>query len=399
MKLTSANGIDLPEGKNDAIIFDSALRGFAIRVRRLSGGRIDRNFILQYRAHGRSRRMIVGSTSVLTTAQAREKAKKLLAEVQLGGDPQGDRKAQREKDSLSLRGVISDFIEHKTKKVRPNTLTILKRYLATPYLGSLIGMPIDRITKRDIASRMFAVEKRGIQTAACFRGALSSLFVWAMEEGLTEHNPLIGTRKPVKSTPRDRVLSDDEIAKVWLALEDDDFGKIVKLLFCTACRRQEIGRMKWSEIDLDAGLWVLPKERSKTKKAHTLPITPLMANIFDTVPMREGNDFLFAKKGFSSWRSCKIELDKRIGLSQPWQLRDIRRSVSTRMNDLGIAPPHVIEKILNHSLGGSHGVYNKSDYRNEVRHAMALWSDHVRTLIEGGERKVVAFEQRAASTP
>src|SRR5262245_29499296 len=104
MKLTTAN-VDqerhLPGDKSDTILFDDELTGFGLRLRRASGGKVIRNWIVAYRAHGRQRRMIVGSAEVLSAAEARKKAKKLLAEVELGGDPQADKADRREKDDLS----------------------------------------------------------------------------------------------------------------------------------------------------------------------------------------------------------------------------------------------------------------------------------------------------------
>src|SRR5262245_6639093 len=130
MKLTTAN-IDLPKGKRDLLVFDDTLIGFALRVRRGSGDRLIRNWIIAYRAHGHQRRMIVGNADTLTAAQARTRAKKLLAEVELGGDPQAAKAARREKDAVSLRSVIASFLEHKTD-VKAGTAKSLRNYLLGP---------------------------------------------------------------------------------------------------------------------------------------------------------------------------------------------------------------------------------------------------------------------------
>jgi integrase len=401
MKLTSAN-VTLPEGKRDHVVFDDVLKGFGLRIRRLSGGRIGKAWIVQYRQHGHGRRMIVGDAEKITAAQARERARKLLAQVELGGDPQGDKKERREKDSHSLRGVISEFLAHKSGK--ENTLRAARLYLeGDAYLGSLRSLPVDRITRRDLSSRILAVSKaNGVPTALGFRAQVSALFTWAMQAGLVEHNPLVGAVKPSRPEARDRVLSDSELGLIWRNLDGDEYGKVVKLLVCTACRREEIGAMHWSEFGDDGSTWTLPKERSKNGRPHTLPITDLMQDIIDTVPQREGNDLLFGergKRGFTSFSRGKKALDERLDIPE-WRHHDVRRSVASRMGDIGIMP-HIIEQILNHQSGhrrGPAGVYNRSVYEREVRAAMALWSDHISSLITGGERKIVAFE-RAAATP
>jgi integrase len=93
----------------------------------------------------------------------------------------------------------------------------------------------------------------------------------------------------------------------------------------------------------------------------------------------------------------KHALDERSGVVG-WKIHDLRRSVATRMADLGVQP-HIIEQILNHQSGhkaGPAGIYNRSSYEREVRAALALWEDHLRTLVAGGERKVLHIAPHAA---
>jgi hypothetical protein len=285
MRLNAAN-VELPEGKNDAIFLDDVLRGFGLRVRRLRNRRITHNWIIQYRQHGHQRRMIIGSGAKLTAAQARAKARKLLAEVELGGDPQVDRRERREKDAKSFRFVISHeenrtegdpggFLENKSA-VKESTKRMLANYLLgpfgkraqkqgmKPYLKALHPMPIDKITRADISAGILAVSKSsGEPTAIALRSALNSLFSWAMRMGLVEANPVIEAISPPKQDSRDRVLNNSELAVIWKALPDDDFRKVIRLLILTGCRRQEIGSMRWSEFAPDLSAWTLPKSRSR----------------------------------------------------------------------------------------------------------------------------------------
>jgi integrase len=411
MKLRTAKNINLAEGRSDDILFGERLiacglfkwgmilpSGFGLRLRRASRGRILRHWVFQYRQHGRTRRMIIGSADTVTLAQALEKARKLHAEVELGGDPQAKKVERREKDSLSLRSVVSDYLAQKTG-VKEGTLRMLRTYLEGPlYLRPLHGVPLDQISRKDIAARLLAVSRAsGAPTAIAFRSALSSLFVWAMQMGLTEHNPVVNSFKPPTPDSRDRVLRDPELAAIWNALEDDDYAKVIKLLVCTGCRRSEVGGMKWTEFSDDMSTWSLPKERAKNAKEHKLPVPPLMSEIIKSIPRRDGFDLLFGwKHGFTGWSIGKRALDKKLGL-KPWTHHDIRRSVATGLANIGVQP-HVVEQILNHQSGhkrGPAGIYNRSVYTNEVRAALALWSDHLRTLVEGGERKIVPMQRGA----
>ena len=110
---------------------------------------------------------------------------------------------------------------------------------------------------------------------------------------------------------------------------------------------------------------------------------------------------LRAATGFVDWHVGKRALDRTLGDAvAPFLLHDIRRTVATRLADLGVQP-HVIEQILNHQGGhksGVAGIYNRSSYTNEVRAALGLWADHVRALVEGGERKVLAFTTPTAAS-
>jgi integrase len=140
--------------------------------------------------------------------------------------------------------------------------------------------------------------------------------------------------------------------------------------------------------------------RSKNGRPHTLPLTPLMMQIIDSIPRRE-RDLLFghrAGSGFTSWSIGKHALDQKLGLPA-WTHHDIRRSVATGMANIGIQP-HIIEAVLNHQSGhrrGVAGIYNRSPYEREVRDAMLRWSDHVRSLIEGTKRKVIALDEKRAA--
>jgi integrase len=180
-----------------------------------------------------------------------------------------------------------------------------------------------------------------------------------------------------------------------------DHGKIVRLLILLGSRRQEVGGMRWTELDLDAGkTWALPAARSKNNRAHTIALPPAALDIIRSVPRRT-QDALFGDRspaGFSDWSHAKERLDQPLaGAVKPWRLHDIRRSVATGMADIGVEPHH-IEAVLNHHSGhraGIHGIYNRSSYTNEVARALARWSEHVTALIEGRKSRIVAMPQRA----
>lgn len=394
MKITAktVGALKLPHGKHDAIYFCDDLPGFGYRLR-VSAERVRRSWVAQYRSFGRTRRVLLGPAELLNVEQARAAAKKVLARVTLGHDPQAEKIARRQKDTHSLKGIVADYLAFKQRTVRPRTYAEIVRYLTGNFFKPLHNVPIDQITRKDVAARLTKITlENGSITASRARIALSGFYVWAMGQGLAEANPVIGTTRPLEGKPRERVLDDGELAAIWKACDDDAFGKVIRLLILTGARRAEVGGMRWSEIDLEKGTWSLPSERVKNGRAHTLPLTPLALSIIESVPRRVGRDHLFGTRsdgGLSHWHQ-KAELDQRLTI-KPWRVHDLRRTLATRLCDLGIAP-HIVEQILNHQSGhrgGVAGIYNRSSYANEVKAALALWSDHIRTLVEGGERKVV----------
>ena len=404
MKLTDKTIAALTlAGKKDAIYFDDSLTGFGYRMRQGAGGKVSRSWIAQYRRAGASRRMLIGSAEVVTADQARAKAKKVLAAVALGDDPQAEKAERRTKDQVTMRAVVNEYIADRTSDWRAQTRHGVTLYLTGPYFRTLHGMAVDKITRRDVASRLIAIKREHSPiVAAAARAKLSAFFVWCLRQGLTEHNPVIGTEQPKRTASRDRVLSDDELATIWRSCNDGDHGKIVRMMILTGCRRNEIGGMCWSEIAPDKSTWTLPAVRSKNKRALTLPVLPMMREILDTVPQMVSRDQLFgqrSEKGFAGWDKGKQSIDKGSGVTG-WRRHDLRRTVATRMADIGIAP-HIIEAVLGHHGGfraGIAGVYNRSPYEREVRAALATWHDHLRAIIAGGERRVLNFQpQQTAS--
>jgi integrase len=377
--------LTLKPGQKEAFIWDVELSGFGVR---LQGRRL--TYVAQYFAGGHTRRRTLGTTKLLTPTEARKVARKLLARVALGEDPQGEKVAQRVKAERTFRKVVEAYLAGKKCELRPASYKVTELYLTGPYFRPLHAMGVSEISHPDIAARLTAItRKHGIPTAAAARRAISALFRWTMEEGWAASNPVIGTRKPADPKPRDRVLPDAELVAVWNACGDSDFDRIVRLLILLGSRPQEVGGMLDDEFDLKAGTWELPEERSKNGYAHLIDLPPAALEIIRKVLPFGGRDHLFgtrAVSGYTAWAYGKKALDHRLnGTVKPWQLRDLRRSVATGMGDLKVHP-HVIEATLNHRSGfraGVAGVYNRSPYRAEVKTALARWAAHLQALIEG----------------
>jgi integrase len=132
---------------------------------------------------------------------------------------------------------------------------------------------------------------------------LTTFFGWAIGEGFIDENPVAYTNKPEAGKPRDRVLKNEELAAVWNACGDDDYGKIIRLLILTGARRDEIAAMQWRELDRDNRTWTLPPERAKNDRELKLTLPGLAWDIIDSTKRRVLKDHLFGigKNGFRNW--------------------------------------------------------------------------------------------------
>ena len=215
-----------------------------------------------------------------------------------------------------------------------------------------------------------------------------------LARGFAKVNPVVGTNTQ-EETARSRVLTDAELAAVWQAAPDNSYGRIVKLLTLTGQRRDEIGALRWSEIDMDKKLITLSAARTKNGVEHQLPLSdPAMLEL-EACPREHDLLFGYGQTGFAGWSRPKRVLDAACGV-QDWVIHDLRRTVATRMADIGIQP-HIIEAVLNHVSGhraGVAGIYNRSTYAAEKRAALDAWANHLRVILAQAEgANVVAIRK------
>jgi integrase len=191
---------------------------------------------------------------------------------------------------------------------------------------------------------------------------------------------------PTKEIARDRILTDEELAKVIVAARKigGPYGGITELLALTGQRREEVARVKWEEIDLVRRVWTLPKSRTKNAKAHVVHLSQPSLRILKSTDKRTG--FVFSSDGakpFSVFSRAKRHLDQLSGVTG-WRLHDLRRTCVSGMARLGIAP-HVADKILNHqggTISGIAAVYQRHEFLSERQEALDRWGAHVVSILD-----------------
>jgi integrase len=228
--------------------------------------------------------------------------------------------------------------------------------------------------------------------------ALSGFFGWCVKERRVDANPCAAVHKPRASTPRERVLSDEELVAVWHGCEklSPPFAAMVKLLILTGGRLRECARLRWSELRED-GVWVLPASRAKNKREHRIPLTPLARDIIRNVPRVDGSDFVLTCTGrnpVDGHGVIKKALDEASGVTD-WVWHDLRRTVATGLQRLGVRL-EVTEAVLNHtgSRAGIVGIYQRYAFDDEKRAALAAWADRV-AMLTGGNIVDLAGQETA----
>jgi integrase len=380
--------LKLGAGEKDRIHWDPEMPGFGVRVRSTKTV-----YIVQYRFQKATQRESLGDVRKLKVEDARKVARQFFAKIELGVDPREEkRKAEQavEAARLTLKAVSDLYLTAREPYMRPSTYKAAKDYFDVKW-ASLHRKPIGAIDRKAVAEQIRRITAdHGATSAARARSNLSALFAWAMKEGMVDANPVVGTNNPIEGKlGRDRVLSDAELKIIWQHCRDDDFGRIVRLLLLTACRRDEIGWLRLPEVDLPGARLLLPAERTKPGRALELPLVATARAILEMAPKRLGREYVFGGSGggFGAWSWCKLAMDARItaaeGRALPrWTLHDLRRTVRTGMSKLGVKP-HVAELVLNHVAhrSGVVGIYDHHDYQPEIAEALAKWEAHLLAIV------------------
>jgi integrase len=163
--------------------------------------------------------------------------------------------------------------------------------------------------------------------------------------------------------------------------DNNDYGRIVRLLMLTGCRRVEIGDLRWSEINLETRSITLPGSRTKNGREHVVPLCDAAVAIIEAIPRRDRElVFGIGRGGFNGWAKAKGNIDKLLQFKTPWTLHDIRRTVRTGLGMLGVLP-HVAEASLNHLPPKLIRTYDRNTYAAEKRAALELWANHLAIAI------------------
>ncbi|MFN3620393.1 tyrosine-type recombinase/integrase [Sphingorhabdus sp.] len=412
----------------DYFIWDTDISGFGLKVTP-AGGKV---YIFQYRIARAGeaertppKRYTIGKHGNLTADQARNRVRELAMLVELGIDPRqreldqiavADEAArsrsekERIEQELSFSKVSLLWLDHyeNEKSRRPASVSLAK-LVVNRYLKPALGdTPMPHITRAGLQPIIDAIpaQKKGMRRAV-FAYA-SVLFGWAARRGDIPSNPLTEMVKPDAPKSRDRVLTDNELAKLWFAskLLRDPFGPFFRLLMLTGQRRSEVAEINWNELDQETAIWTIPAHRAKNGLAHIVPLVPAAIAELDYIAQLQNTGFdkiditSWPREGFlltttgrtpiSGITKAKNALDAAasdsgIGDAVPaWRIHDLRRTMATGFQRLGVRF-EVTEATLNHvsgAKGGIAGIYQKHDWKQEKRDGLEAWARHVEAIIK-----------------
>ncbi len=401
-----------PPAKGRLEIFDALVPGLALRITDKGA----RSWSLMYRVgpkgQRRQRRLTLGNAKVMMLPEARAAAREALQLAAKGTDPAEAKEQSGENDQRTFAALAELYLARQRKNTRPSTHTEAKRIIDRDLCPALGNRPITSITRADVDAVIDVVENRGATTQVNrVQRAVRAVFNFAVDQEWLSSSPLARMKRRLKERARDRVLADDEIRWFWKGCDKLGwpFGPLFQLLLLSAQRRAEVANLEWRELDLTKRTWLIPRERTKSDRAHEVALSALAVEILSSLP-RTSPQYVFSLSGhpvcgfnkgkkrleqhMDALRRKELGLPEHAAPIENWSLHDLRRSATTHMAERLKIGPHIVDKILNHNSGTIRGVaatYNRAELLDERRAALEAFGRYIASLVKPPESNVIAL--------
>lgn len=375
-------------------VSDQRCIGLAIRV--APSGIKTWDLAYRIRGSGKVRRISLGRVADLSLEKARERANELTSAARAGRDLIAEEAESRAvaASRLTVEELIVVYIRRRVVG-RLRTAGEIERRLRRS-LTAILERHADDIRRRDIRELLDAAAEQGIgREAEKRRQTIGAMFRWALSQDLVEANPTAGLKAYDPGTPRDRVLTAEEIEALWNWLEVSDFpadpADILKLQLATGARCGEISGICAEEIDREQWIWTLPAARSKNKRHRVTPLVGIARKIIEArLSIVQSGPLFTAATGspFSSTHIGHYILARQDKLPiHKFTTHDLRRTVATMLTEMGI-PLELIATVIGHEAGGRETRtlvrhYVRTDLIQRKRAALEAWHVRLREIIEG----------------
>lgn len=373
--------------RRDKVEVISDSHGLNVRLS-LTGGV---TFFYRYRWEDKPAQLSLGDYPSISLSQARERRRQFRAWITEGYDPRRQVVLERQKkvDALNVIDAFEYWENYYCKpqgiiKIRENRRNFENHI--KPVLGDMI---VNQTTKSHWLA-LFDGMGRRVVTGEML-GLMQRAFRFCSNRGVIDHNPIESLRRSdvgMAAAMKERKLSDDEIRIVWNALDDMPTRQqiVIRFLIMTGCRSNEVRTSKWEWFDYKDRTWTVPASEYKTGRTVRRALPDAVAAMLKEHQKTSVTKHILTRSRYKGPEDDRppaqpniaffsAQIIKLTGMKQ-WSLHDIRRTVATRLSELG-APPHVIEKLLGHQMAGVMARYNLHDYLDDQHHWLNVWIAHL----------------------
>ncbi|OGT48011.1 MAG: integrase [Gammaproteobacteria bacterium RIFCSPHIGHO2_12_FULL_38_11] len=375
--------------------------GFGIRVSPTSV----KTWIYRYKINGKTDKITLGHYPNMSLANAKKRFIELSEQRKEGLTPKTVIRQQAQKENNTVKKLILDWYSGYAEKHRKKPLQI-KQQIDANIIPSLGNFALEKIQTIDIVTALDKIVSRDARIHANrVLSTIKQAFNYGVSRGNLTHNPA-GTIRSRDiggiEKPRERVLSLNEIKKIWLFLDTDECQmspqtKIaIKIILLTGVRTSELRLATWKEFDFDNSLWTVPAENSKGGLIHKIHLSAQVKELLIELKQTSNSRFVICgtdnNKTLSEHALARAiaRIQKRVGIPR-WTAHDGRRSFATHLGETLRVDPVVIEKCLGHKMPRIMATYNKNEMMPKRKDALNQWARLIGNLVENSN--VIALEQ------
>jgi integrase len=363
----------------------------------------------RYRLNGKLEKLTLGKYPALTLKNARIKRDEAAQAVAMGTSPAAQK--QLAKVAAADATTVSEFGERFFREIVAKDrrdVTIPRRYFDKAIVPAIGSKPVRDVATEDVRAIIWKKKDEGFDAAAGnIRGVLKRLFDYAMTAGLVGVNPVLALpmRHVHKAKARERALTPDEIRRFLKAAFESNIRRQFKiglhLILLTMVRKSELLLARWSHVDFEQAEWHIPAEHSKTGKPHIVFLSRQAVALFGELKaLAGGSELVLPGRGSLTKPFAHNAINNALKVALAGQdipaftIHDLRRTASTLLHENGW-PSDVVEKALNHTIGGVRGVYNRAEYEPQRREMLQFWADYIDQLLSTGNVVVGRFKKLA----
>ncbi|PWK43765.1 tyrosine-type recombinase/integrase [Pseudomonas sp. OV226] len=363
---------------------------------------------LKYRHFGKENRLALGSYPGVTLVQARKKqsdAQQLIAE---GKDPSAERQAAKQAQKvkqLTFEALAREWYDYNAPRWAETTRYKANLYLENDILSGIGSRPVKEITRPELVALVRGVEGRGtLNAAGKIRQWLHQIFRYGLAKGVVDANPatdldvLAASAKPPRHHPHVTFAElPDLLAKVEAANVYAPTRCAIRLLMLTAVRPGELRTAAWSEFDLDAATWKIPKERMKARRPHVVPLPRQAVAILRQLHVITGSyALLFPGQQNPDRPMSENTINKALrlmGYEDRQTGHGFRHLLSTELNGRNYNRDWIERQLAHGDSDGIRDTYNHAVYLDQRRDMMQAWADSIDALCAGAN--VACFKRKA----